>query len=493
MGSPFSTTGFPMSTISIFLPTFSRNRDGLLTSAISSILAQTYGDFELIVVDDGSTDGSADTIRRFAAQDSRVRHFRFEENVGLPALTCGVAEREATGEFIAWQSDDCEWLPDMLATLMQGFRDDPQMGVVYGRALIAGEEGRVVGRPLDRDRLMIENHIPNIGALVRRDVYRTVGWVDPHVLLKRLNDWDLWVRAARKFEFKHLPVDMVLEKGPGLTDSLGRSVSLNPSVMLKYCATDRDAYLALGNRDNWRPFDLPEGLEITDTERDDYIVLLGEHFERVGKPAELPQHLRPLITAHHPLARLLDDSEGLRAWIHKTAIERLQQRIFDLEALADQRLKLCDERLAWAEIAAERLALCDQRLQIIEGQQKVIQGQDAFMEGLAKAIAAHEQTIEDRVQTIHVREQTIAAREQTIRAHEQTIEAHEQTIEAHEHTIEAHEQSIRSQQEQMERQARALEECMARLTRGPVLDLLFRINRRLRRSLAARRARGEAQ
>jgi glycosyltransferase involved in cell wall biosynthesis len=89
-----------MPTVTVLLPTFARNKSGHLARSIQSVIDQTYRDFELIVVDDCSTDGSRETIQDFAARDPRVKTLRFDINTGMPAFTTGVAASRSQGEFI---------------------------------------------------------------------------------------------------------------------------------------------------------------------------------------------------------------------------------------------------------------------------------------------------------------------------------------------------------------------------------------------------------
>lgn len=108
-----------MPLVSVLLPTHARNKSGLLSKAISSVLAQDFSDFELFVIDDGSSDGSVETIQEFCNLDKRVRHIRFEENVGLPALTAAHALKQSSGKYIAWQFDDCTWMSNHLIDLVE--------------------------------------------------------------------------------------------------------------------------------------------------------------------------------------------------------------------------------------------------------------------------------------------------------------------------------------------------------------------------------------
>src|SRR5579862_3105227 len=93
----------PNPEVSIILPTFCRGDNGLLKTAIDSVLAQTFSSFELIVMDDGSTDSTASVVSEYVKQDDRVIHVRHESNCGLPALRVNEGLLMARGEFCAYQ------------------------------------------------------------------------------------------------------------------------------------------------------------------------------------------------------------------------------------------------------------------------------------------------------------------------------------------------------------------------------------------------------
>lgn len=270
-----------MPLVSVVLPTYSRNASGLLRKAIESVLAQDMPDLELLVVDDGSTDGSAKTIAELAATDSRVKHIRFDKNVGLPAYTTGEAFRQSAGEYIAWQFDDCEWKPYHLSSLLKLANDNPDAAVFYGKVHWNNGSTHVeFGENFNKEKLLTNtNIIPNCSTLIRRKVYETVGWVDPSVLLKRTNDLDLWIRASKEFEFIHLPRVVAVENGVSLSDSLGNSVSLASSLSLKYSAHDRNKYLNISNFDQWTPYSPPEWMN--EEEKEEYAFIAFEHYLRI--------------------------------------------------------------------------------------------------------------------------------------------------------------------------------------------------------------------
>ena len=99
--------------VSVVIPTYNRAR--LLPRAVGSVLAQTFEDWELIIVDDGSDDDTPDVIAGF--EDARIRCIRHERNLGVSAArNTGIAA--ARGEYVTWFDDDDEWLPDALAPLV---------------------------------------------------------------------------------------------------------------------------------------------------------------------------------------------------------------------------------------------------------------------------------------------------------------------------------------------------------------------------------------
>jgi glycosyltransferase involved in cell wall biosynthesis len=113
--------------VSVVLPTY--NRAPLLGRAIRSVLGQSYADFEVIVVDDGSTDGTAEVVAGFP--DPRVRYAALACNRGAGAAR-NVGIRMARGKFLAFQDSDDEWLPSKLAKQMAAFeRGTAGLGVVY--------------------------------------------------------------------------------------------------------------------------------------------------------------------------------------------------------------------------------------------------------------------------------------------------------------------------------------------------------------------------
>ena len=114
------------------------NRERFLAEAIDSILAQTFDDFEFIIVDDGSTDGSAGIIRAYAARDRRIRRLQFERNRGV-AASSNLGIRHARGQFIARMDSDDISLPQRFETQLAHLRAHPEIGVL-GCGLVMADE-----------------------------------------------------------------------------------------------------------------------------------------------------------------------------------------------------------------------------------------------------------------------------------------------------------------------------------------------------------------
>ena len=184
------------------------NRACLLPRAVSSVLSQTYDDYEVIIVDDCSTDDTQQVVD--AITDSRIRHIRHEVNKGVSAArNTGIAN--ARGEYIAFLDDDDEWLPTRLAkqsALMDAA--PPKVGFVYGwMDAVYGPSGP--REPLDH--LAAEGNIfsemiclrgsPNPTLLARASAVRDVGGFDESVIVAE--DLEFMCRLSRKWEAINLP------------------------------------------------------------------------------------------------------------------------------------------------------------------------------------------------------------------------------------------------------------------------------------------------
>ncbi len=219
--------------ISVLLPTFRRGASGLFRKAVKSVLGQTLHDIELIIVDDASTDGTADQIAEFMREDGRVSCLRHPNNIGLPAVSEFEAFMKARADYIAFAFDDDFFYPDALEKLLEHSLDNP------GRVCF----GSVTWRAREKDSTVIQsgklgfaltyhnirswNSIPNCAVLLPRAVIDDVGFYDPHILMTRICDWDLWRRVGERYLLHYVDVEVGEVTGPETNDSLGKTYVLS--------------------------------------------------------------------------------------------------------------------------------------------------------------------------------------------------------------------------------------------------------------------------
>ena len=196
--------------VSVVMPVY--QGDQHLAAAIESVLAQTFELFELLVVDDGSTDGSSAIARTFAERDPRIR-YRRQENAGQGAArNAGIGM--ARGDAVAFLDQDDLWLPDKLARQLPLLDDTT---VVYSDTYIlrdggSGREERLSDHlddwpvPATLRSLIVGNTIPVLTALVSRRLLVEHDAFTSDPALKGVDDYDLWLRlAAAGVTFSYIP------------------------------------------------------------------------------------------------------------------------------------------------------------------------------------------------------------------------------------------------------------------------------------------------
>jgi glycosyltransferase involved in cell wall biosynthesis len=204
--------------VSVITPVY--NLEEIALETVHSVLRQTYSDLELIVVDDGSTDRTAELIESVA--DPRLKLIRAPHS-GLPAAGRNRAWELARGDFIAIADADDVWLPNKLARQIEFFERHPSVGVVHTgyHHLIDGE---VVELPLRRHepetlsaaealpRMIVNNFVCTPTTVLRRSVVESQGPLfDTDPLLCGPEDFDLWLRLCeRGVEFGYIAEPLVL-------------------------------------------------------------------------------------------------------------------------------------------------------------------------------------------------------------------------------------------------------------------------------------------
>lgn len=190
-----------MPKVSVVIPAY--NAITYLPETLDSVLKQTFTDFEVLLINDGSTD----SVVTWASEitDPRVRLIS-QENQGLPgARNTGITH--AQGEYIAFLDADDLWEPTKLEKQVQSFQGNPAVGVVYTWTLLIQEHGKPTGRIFASQaegnvwRQLLETDVISNGssAMVRRDCFEAVGVFDR--TLTSAEDLDMWLRIAVHYQF----------------------------------------------------------------------------------------------------------------------------------------------------------------------------------------------------------------------------------------------------------------------------------------------------
>lgn len=223
-----------MPTVSVVIPTY--NRAFVIGDAIRSVLEQTFQDFEIIVVDDGSTDNTAEVVKSF--NDDRIRYIRLDKNRGAAAAR-NVGTRESKGEYIAFLDSDDLWLPTKLEKQLEVFKkSNPGVGVVYCDIFVLLRHRVYVVKRRDKGHIYSEllgGAISTPSLLIRREILKDVGGWDES--FPAVQDRELELRISKKYGFEYVDsIEVVVRafsKGVSYLNNPNRILGLN-LFMKKY-------------------------------------------------------------------------------------------------------------------------------------------------------------------------------------------------------------------------------------------------------------------
>ncbi len=200
-----------MTLVSVIIPTFNRAR--LLPQAVESVLMQSFGDFELLVVDDGSTDGTAAALQPYLGYLRYVR----QANAGVSAArNRGIRESEC--DFIAFLDSDDNWLRDKLRRQVEFFRANPGADVCYTDEIWVRSGRRVNpgNRHAKHSGYIFEKALPLCiispsSVMMRRSVLEETGLFDES--LPACEDYDMWLRIALRYPVHFIPEPLIVKRG----------------------------------------------------------------------------------------------------------------------------------------------------------------------------------------------------------------------------------------------------------------------------------------
>jgi glycosyltransferase involved in cell wall biosynthesis len=218
-----------MSRVSVIMPAY--NVERYITEAIKSVLNQTYQNYEIIVVDDGSIDNTRQVLDEFlsskgfqieetngrntqyAIRNTRIRYF-YQQNQG-PAVARNRGVREANGEYIAFLDADDLWLPQKLEKQMNKFKKDSEYGLIHTNRIRIDLNGnpqltkqRVIPEGQIFEELLKGNFICCSSVLVKKSCFDVVGLLDESKEVNKAEDYDMWLRIAYRYKcgFINLPL-----------------------------------------------------------------------------------------------------------------------------------------------------------------------------------------------------------------------------------------------------------------------------------------------
>jgi glycosyltransferase involved in cell wall biosynthesis len=197
--------------ISILLPVY--NAGFPLRSAIESILSQEYSEFEFLIIDDASTDGSVEIIRKYEQQDPRIRAIFHSSNQGL-AATLNEGLHIAKGNLVARMDQDDESLPNRLKVQVQFMEEHPEV-IVAGSYVfhmgITRRKDRLVKLPIAYSQiaevLKNENCLYHPSIIMRRQEILHIGGYRRE--FKNAEDYDLWLRVSKSYQIANIPAPLI--------------------------------------------------------------------------------------------------------------------------------------------------------------------------------------------------------------------------------------------------------------------------------------------
>jgi glycosyltransferase involved in cell wall biosynthesis len=203
------------------------NCGDFILETVSSVINQTFQSWELIIVDDCSSDDTSEIIASLS--DNRIRTIRLDKNSGLPATPRNTGIRAAKGEFIAFLDHDDTWSPEKLKVQIDFLRKDPETALIgcplkisspdrkYNNAKTTPKRKYQAGYLYDK--LLQYNFIACSSVVVRASVFDEVGFFDEDPRVSAAEDWDLWLRIARRYKIMFIPQTLGLYRmhGSGLS------------------------------------------------------------------------------------------------------------------------------------------------------------------------------------------------------------------------------------------------------------------------------------
>lgn len=237
-----------MPKVSVIVPTY--NCAQYLPEALDSALAQTYSDFEILIIDDGSTDDTKKILEPYLKTfKSKIRNI-YQENKGH-SLARNNGLKNAKGEFIAFLDADDKWYPHRLEEEIKLIEANPVVGLVHANAMRLSEDGRLLGA-YSRKKQYLSGFIfkplflrlADISCatvLLRKSCCDNVGYFDTHLTRLGCEDRELWLRIAKKYRIEYVDQVLAYYRVRDASASRDSTKMLNARLYVidKFCKNDQ--------------------------------------------------------------------------------------------------------------------------------------------------------------------------------------------------------------------------------------------------------------
>jgi glycosyltransferase involved in cell wall biosynthesis len=219
--------------VSVIIPT--KNRVRYVSSAIKSVLTQTFENFETIVVDAASTDNTAEAVGKF--DDERIHYIREDIDEGI-SVCRNIGIRNSRGAFVAFLDDDDIWMSSKIEKQLALIEKRPSVGAVTTGSWVTNQHGKIVefGIPSVKGKIfpaiLRKNYVGNCSVvLARKECLEKVGMFDES--LHAAEDYDLWIRLAKYYEFECAKEYLVVNRMHEISIHTDRQRVLRATKMLQ--------------------------------------------------------------------------------------------------------------------------------------------------------------------------------------------------------------------------------------------------------------------
>lgn len=226
---------FPMKVSAIIL---TYNRAHMVAEAIDSVLNQTFRDFELIVVDNYSSDNTESVVKSYA--DKRIRYFKHQNN-GFIGVNRNYGIKKSRGEYIAFLDDDDLWLPEKLEKQVELLDSNKELGLVYSDIYLIDSNGNLREhtyfyriKPFRGEvfnELLQGNFIPLSTVVIRQGVLDEVGGFNLRFIIAQ--DYDLWLRIAEHYSIDYAEAPLAKYRVHGESGLKNTALSYQEVVQIK--------------------------------------------------------------------------------------------------------------------------------------------------------------------------------------------------------------------------------------------------------------------